>query len=263
MSEKRHQKKTGKHEGEIHEIPVWKSAGGDAGGNLNEAGVPGTASGLENTETAGGNENAVIDDAVQGGLGNAGPGRGYAEPGNASPECENAEPGDAGTGNAASELEKATAELEKVKTELENKTRQCKDYFDMLQRKAAEFDNFKKRSLKEKEALYADAVTDIVGAFIPVIDNIERALQAISANDSAQSLKEGVEMVYKQFKDVLRNMGVEEIKAIGGQFDPNLHNAAMHVEDDSIGRNMVVEEFQKGYIYKDRVIRYSMVKVAN
>jgi molecular chaperone GrpE len=263
MSEKGQQKKTDKHERDTHEVPVRKSVVSDAGSVLNEAGAPGAAGGLENTETAGGNENAGIDGTAQDGLGNTSPGCGYAEPGDTGSGRENAEPGDEGARNAAPELEKAAAELEKVKSELENKTRQCEDYFDMLQRKAAEFDNFKKRSLKEKEALYVDAVADIVGAFIPVIDNIERALQAISSNDSAQSLKEGVEMVYKQFKDVLRNLGVDEIKALGGEFDPNLHNAAMHVEDDSFGRNMVVEEFQKGYIYKDRVIRYSMVKVAN
>ncbi|MGE5613753.1 MAG: nucleotide exchange factor GrpE [Bacillota bacterium] len=167
------------------------------------------------------------------------------------------------SGDETAELDRVKAELEKAKLELDNKTRQCEEYFDRLQRTAAEFDNYKKRSIKEKEALYADAVADVVGAFIPVVDNVERALQAISLNDSAQSLKEGVEMVYKQFRDILKNIGVEEIKAVGEQFDPNFHNAAMHVEDDSVGKNVVVEEFQKGYIYKDRVIRYSMVKVAN
>lgn len=242
MNEKRHQKKTDKHEKETYDVPVRKSAGADTGGSSNDTGVSGTACG---------HENAGIDGAV------------LDEPGNADSEIENAEVGNEGIEDVTAELKKVTSELEKVTEELENKTRKCEDYFNKLQRTAAEFDNFKKRSLKEKEALYTDAVGDVVGTFIPVIDNVERALQAISANDSAQSLKEGVEMVYKQFKDILKNMGVEEIKAVGGQFDPNLHNAAMHVEDDSFDRNMVVEEFQKGYIYKDRVIRYSMVKVAN
>ncbi|MGI6669104.1 MAG: nucleotide exchange factor GrpE [Acetivibrionales bacterium] len=232
MGEKRHQEKTGKHGEETHEATVLKKAGTDTGSGSEDAGVPAAAGGRKNAAACG-RENDETDAAVK------------------------------NVSGAASEPEEATAELEKVKLELENKTRQCEDYFDKLQRTAAEFDNFKRRSLKEKEALYADAVTDVVGAFIPVIDNVERAIQAISSNDSSQSLKEGVEMIYRQFKDVLKNIGVEEIKAFGEQFDPNFHNAAMHVEDDSVGRNVIVEEFQKGYIYKDRVIRYSMVKVAN
>jgi len=154
-------------------------------------------------------------------------------------------------------------ELENIKRELEEKTKQCADYFDKLQRIAAEFDNFKKRSVKEKEALYADAVCDVVSAFLPVLDNVERALAAISEDSSAQALKDGVDMVFKQFKDAMKSIGVEEIAALNEQFDPKLHNAVMHVEDEAYGSNTVIEEFQKGYIYKDRVIRYSMVKVAN
>lgn len=154
-------------------------------------------------------------------------------------------------------------ELECVRCELEEKSKQCADYLDKLQRTAAEYDNFKKRSLKEKEALYAEAVGDVAGAFIPVMDNMERAMQAISADTSAQALKDGVEMVFKQFSEALKGIGVEEIKAINEQFDPMLHNAVMHVEDEAFGHNTVVEEFQKGYIYEEKVIRYSMVKVAN
>lgn len=158
---------------------------------------------------------------------------------------------------------KAAEELDAIKKELEDKSKKCDEYLDKLQRTAAEFDNFKKRSIKEKEALYIDAVSDVIGAFLPVIDNVERALQAISADSSAQSLKDGVEMVFRQFMDTLKSLGVEEIKALNETFDPMLHNAVMHVEDDSLGHSVVVEEFQKGYKYKDKVIRYSMVKVAN
>lgn len=161
------------------------------------------------------------------------------------------------------EPEDSRRELEDIKKELEEKTKLCADYFDKLQRTAAEFDNFKKRSLKEKEALYADAVCDVVSAFLPVLDNVERALAAISEDSSAQALKDGVDMVFKQFKDAMKSIGVEEIAALNEQFDPAIHNAVMHVEDEAFGSNTVVEEFQKGYIYKDRVIRYSMVKVAN
>lgn len=154
-------------------------------------------------------------------------------------------------------------ELEIVKSELEVKEKLCSEYLDKLQRTVAEFDNFKKRSLKEKEAIYIDAVSDVVCAFLPVIDNVERALQAISADSSAQTLRDGVEMVFRQFKDALRSIGVEEIKAVNEQFDPMRHNAVMHTEDEAYGCNTVVEEFQKGYIYKEKVIRFSMVKVAN
>ncbi len=154
-------------------------------------------------------------------------------------------------------------EFQSIKRELEEKTKQCTEYLDKLQRTAAEFDNFKKRSAKEKEALYTDAVSDVVCAFLPVLDNVERAIQAISADSSALALKDGVDMVLKQFMETFKCIGVEEIAAVNQQFDPMRHNAVMHVEDDTVGHNTVVEEFQKGYIYKDKVIRYSMVKVAN
>ena len=154
-------------------------------------------------------------------------------------------------------------ELDSVKSELDEKKKQCAEYLDKLQRTAAEFDNYKKRSVKEKEALYVDAVSDVMGAFIPVMDNVERALQALPEDGSAQCLKDGVEMVFKQFSEAMKSIGVEEIKATDEQFDPMVHNAVMHVEDEALGHNTVVEEFQKGYKYKDKVIRHSMVKVAN
>ena len=165
-----------------------------------------------------------------------------------------------GSGKKSEDIGK---ELERVKADLEEKNRQCSDYLDRLQRTAAEFDNYKKRSAKEKEALYIDAVADVTGAFLPVLDNVERALKAIPSDDSSKSLKEGVTMVFKQLKEVFKNLGVEEIKAVGEQFDPMRHNAVMHIEDGEKGHNVIVEEFQKGYMYKDKVIRYSMVKVAN
>lgn len=154
-------------------------------------------------------------------------------------------------------------ELEEIKTQLGDKSKQCDEYLVMLQRTAAEFDNFKKRTAKEKEALYSEALCDVVLAFLPVIDNLERALKASDAADEGKSLKNGVELVLRQMKDVMKNLGVEEVKGIGENFDPLLHNAVMHIEDDSFGENTIVEEFQKGYILKDKVIRHSMVKVAN
>lgn len=159
--------------------------------------------------------------------------------------------------------EAMSGESESMKAELDEKTKQCAEYLEKLQRTVAEFDNFKKRTVKEKEALYVDAVSDVICAFLPVLDNVERALTAISEDSSAQSLKDGVDMVFRQFWDALKCIGVEQIAALNEQFDPMRHNAVMHVEDEAFGHNIIVEEFQKGYIYKDKVIRYSMVKVAN
>jgi molecular chaperone GrpE len=163
-------------------------------------------------------------------------------------------------GNENDELSK---ELECIKCELEEKGKQCAEYLEKLQRTAADFDNFKKRSIKEKEAIYIDAVSDVVGSFVPVMDNLERALAAMTADSTAQTLKDGVDMVFKQFREAFKNIGVEEIKSVNEKFDPMIHNAVMHVEEETFGTNTVIEEFQKGYVYKEKVIRYSMVKVAN
>lgn len=132
---------------------------------------------------------------------------------------------------------------------------------DRYQRLLAEYDNFKKRTVKEKEAIYTDSVKDTVAELLPVIDNLLRALDAFKDKESDEC--KGVAMVLKQTEDIFTKLGVSEIKAVGEQFNPEFHNAVMHVDDDTVDDNTVVEEFQKGYIYKDKVIRYSMVKVAN
>lgn len=168
-----------------------------------------------------------------------------------------------GEGQKTSETGAGAEAIDPVRAELQSKTKQCEEYLCLLQRTAAEFDNYKKRTAREKEALYNDAVSDVVLAFLPVFDNMERAFCASEKDECPQSLKEGIELVSKQMKGILKNFGVEEITAVGKEFDPQLHNAVMHVEDDSCGHNLVVEEFQKGYILKDKVIRHSMVKVAN
>lgn len=169
-----------------------------------------------------------------------------------------AESTDTDTGNSSMKKE-----LDSIRNELDEKKKLCAEYLDKLQRTVADYDNFKKRTIKEKEALYVDAVCDVAGAFVPVMDNVERALQALPADDTAQCMKEGVEMVFRQFSEAFKSIGIEVIKALNEQFDPMLHNAVMHVEDESMGHNTVIEEFQKGYKYKDRIIRHSMVKVAN
>lgn len=139
-----------------------------------------------------------------------------------------------------------------------------KEQTDKYMRLYAEFDNFKKRSQREKDMRYSDAVIDTVAEILAVGDNLERALKVEVTSEEALKLKEGMEMVLKQFNDSLTKLGVTPIKAEGEQFDPNVHNAVMHVEDETIDDNTVVEELIRGYIYKDnRVIRHSMVKVAN
>ena len=130
---------------------------------------------------------------------------------------------------------------------------------DKYLRLVAEYDNYRKRTAKEKEAIYPEAKVSVVAAFLPVLDNLERAL-ATAGDDP---IYEGVKMISKQFIETLKSTGVEEIPAVGEKFNPDVHNAVMHIDDESYGENEVVEEFQKGYRLGERIIRYSMVKVAN
>lgn len=135
---------------------------------------------------------------------------------------------------------------------------------DKYMRLLAEYDNYQKRTTREKESRYGDAVIDTASAFLPVMDDLSRALELEVSNDEAVKVKEGIELVAKKLKDVLQKLDIEEIPAVGEEFDPNLHNAIQHVEDDTVTENTVVEEYMKGYIYKgNRVVRHSMVKVAN
>ena len=134
------------------------------------------------------------------------------------------------------------------------------DVNEKYMRTLAEYDNYRKRTIKEKESIYPEAKAVVIEKFLPVIDNFERALLAAENKDS---FYEGVEMVKKQLDEVLASLGVEEIKAVDEEFNPLYHNAVMHIEDEEKGENVIVEEFQKGYKIGDRVIRHSMVKVAN
>lgn len=154
------------------------------------------------------------------------------------------------------ETVEADAEITAV-TELE---KQLADMKDKYMRTLAEYDNYRKRSMKEKESIYPEAKAVVVEKFIPLIDNFDRAIESAENKDS---FYDGVLMVKKLFDEVFEGLGVEEIKAVGEPFDPNLHNAVMHCEDETVGENTIVEEFQKGYKIGDRVLRYSMVKVAN
>ncbi|NME82954.1 nucleotide exchange factor GrpE [Clostridium sp. SM-530-WT-3G] len=130
---------------------------------------------------------------------------------------------------------------------------------DRLLRLTAEYDNYRKRTAKEKEGIYGDAYVDVVKEILPIIDNLERA---VAAEGSIEDLKKGVEMTMKGCKDAFAKLGVEEIDA-NGEFDPNFHNAVMHIEDENLGKNVVAEVFQKGYKKDNKIIRHTMVKVAN
>ena len=131
---------------------------------------------------------------------------------------------------------------------------------DRLKRTMAEFDNFRKRTEKEKSSMYIIGAKEIVEKILPVVDNFERGLAQAQEGDA---FADGMKMIYKQLTTTLDELGVKPIEAVGKEFNPDFHNAVMHVEDEEVGENIVVEEFQKGYTYKDFVVRHSMVKVAN
>lgn len=144
--------------------------------------------------------------------------------------------------------------------ELDALKRELTDQEDKFLRLAAEYDNYRRRSQKEKESAWADSRAETAAAFLPVYDNLERALKQETADEA---YKKGVEMTMTQLKEVLSKLGIEEIPALGESFDPNLHNAVMHVEDEGAGENTIVEVFQAGFRTEEKVIRFSVVKVAN
>ena len=134
---------------------------------------------------------------------------------------------------------------------------------DRLTRQMAEFDNFRKRTDKEKSQMYEIGAKDIINKILPVVDNFERGLAAVPEEEKKNPILEGMEKVYKQLMTTLEEIGVKPIEAVGQEFNPDFHNAVMHVEDEELGENIIAEEFQKGYTYRDSVVRHSMVKVAN
>lgn len=148
---------------------------------------------------------------------------------------------------------KEDTELNKIKTELEETT-------DRLKRLMAEFDNFKKRSAKEREGLYNSLLADIISSFLPVVDNLEKA---VNSQTEDEGYKQGVELVLKQFTDVLSSLGVKEIETNGTTFNPEYHEAVSSVQDENLGEKEIKETYRKGYRIGDRVIRHAMVVVAN
>lgn len=151
----------------------------------------------------------------------------------------------------------------KKKEKKDKKDEQIAELTDKLKRQLAEFENFRNRTDKEKSQMYAVGAKDVIEKILPVIDNFERGLKSIPEDQKGGPVASGMEMIYKQLITVLADLGVTPIEAVGQEFDPNLHNAVMHAEDEGLGENIVAEEFQKGYKYKDTVLRHSMVKVAN
>lgn len=156
-------------------------------------------------------------------------------------------------------VKKLEAELEVLRHQLEKAEERAAAAEDKYMRMIAEYDNFRKRSIKERESCYADAHADAVNAVLPVLDNLERA----AVYSDAEAVAKGLELTLKSFSETFAKLGICEIESLGKTFDPNVHNAVMHIDDEAYGENEIVEVLQKGYIKGDRVIRYAMVKVAN
>lgn len=162
-----------------------------------------------------------------------------------------------------SETEKEKGSFFKKKEKKDKKDEKIEELTDRVRRQMAEFDNFRKRTEKEKTQMFETGAKSIVEKILPVVDNFERGLAAVTEEEKGTPFVEGMEKIYKQMMTVLEEAGVKPIEAVGQEFDPNLHNAVMHVEDEEFGENIIAEEFQKGYTYRDSVVRHSMVKVAN
>ena len=159
--------------------------------------------------------------------------------------------------------EKASKKFFGKKDKKDKKDEKIEELTDRLTRQMAEFDNFRKRTEKEKSQMYEVGAKDIIEKILPVVDNFERGLDAVKEEDKEDPFVQGMEKVYKHLLTTLEGIEVKPIAAVGQPFDPNFHNAVMHVEDENFGENIVAEEFQKGYTYRDSVVRHSMVKVAN
>lgn len=154
-------------------------------------------------------------------------------------------------------------EMLKKKKKKDKMEEKIEELEDRVKRQMAEFDNFRKRTEKEKSHMYEVGARDVIEKILPVVDNFERGLASVPEDQKENPVIVGMDKIYSQLMTTLTDLGVEPIEAVGGEFDPNYHNAVMHVEDEELGENVVAEEFQKGYMYKDTVIRHSMVKVAN
>ena len=182
-------------------------------------------------------------------------------------DCENEEDSEAESsgsdGKDGENGQKSGKKLFGKKIKKDKKDEKIEELNDRLTRQMAEFDNFRKRTEKEKSQMYEIGAKDVIEKILPVVDNFERGLNAAKDSPQDDPFVQGMEMVYKQMMTALEGIGVKPIEAVGNEFDPEFHNAVMHVDDAELGENVVVEELQKGYLYRDSVVRYSMVKVAN
>ena len=178
-------------------------------------------------------------------------------------EAEESTEEDAQTDDVVEEAGDKKGFFGKKKDKKDKKDLKIEELEDKVKRQLAEFENFRNRTEKEKSRMYEFGARDVIEKMLPVVDNFERGLAAIPEAEKGGPVASGMEMIYKQMMTTLEGLGVTPIDALNKPFDPNFHNAVMHVEDDEIEESTVVEEFQKGYIYKEHVIRYSMVKVAN
>ncbi len=185
----------------------------------------------------------------------------------AEEEAEGADPEADTTEEEQPAEEKASGKKKKEKKEKKAKKdprdQQIEELKDRLMRQMAEFDNYRKRTEKEKSQRYEVGAKDVVEKILPVVDNFERGLAAVPEDEKENPFIDGMEKIYKQLMTTLEGIGVKPIEAVGQEFNPDFHNAVMHVEDEEVGENIVVEELQKGYLYRDSVVRHSMVKVAN
>ena len=183
---------------------------------------------------------------------------------NLETEHTEADNGETSAGTENQEAETKENEAKEAKdAKKDPKDAQIEELQDRLKRQMAEFDNFRKRTEKEKAAMYEIGAKDIIERILPVIDNFERGFKSVTEEELQTPFAKGMDMVYKQTMKMLEDLQVKPIEALGSEFNPDFHNAVMHVDDDSQGENIIVEEFEKGYTYRDVVIRHSMVKVAN
>ena len=180
-------------------------------------------------------------------------------------EAEAEESAEAGE-ETGEDQEESSGEKKKFfgkKNKKDKKDEKIEELTDRITRQMAEFDNFRKRSEKEKSQMYEIGAKDIIEKILPVVDNFERGLDTVPEEEKGSPFAEGMEKIYKQLMTTLDSIGVKPIEAVGQEFNPDFHNAVMHIEDEEFGENIVAEEFQKGYMYRESVVRHSMVKVAN
>ena len=172
---------------------------------------------------------------------------------------------DEASDNAGEKQEKAVKSLFKnsKSKELAAKDQKIEELTDRLMRNMAEFDNFRKRTEKEKSMMYDMGIKSMIEKLLPIVDNFERGFGTITDKEKESAFAQGIELIYRQLITALDEIGLKPIDAVGKEFDPNLHNAVMHGEDENLGENTVSDEFQKGYMYREMVVRHSMVKVVN